>query len=158
MTITTNKANSAARAVDDLCDAQVNTETAGVQDLAQAPALSSGGFVVVWNDGSGKDGDASVSAVKARIFGSVGHQRGNEVNSETRDDKVVPLRPTSVISTTATPANSITTMTARAAKEAVFCPAAQRSRSPRRGLPRGVRGGSRPHIPRGPLFIHASPG
>jgi hypothetical protein len=61
----------------------VNTATAGFQSGQQVTALSNGGFVVTWEDGSlgvgGATGDNSVSAIKAQMFAADGTRVGSEL-------------------------------------------------------------------------------
>ena len=61
----------------------VNTATAGSQASAEIKALSHGGFVVVWLDGStgvgGAGGDTSGTAVKAQVFAADGSRLGSEL-------------------------------------------------------------------------------
>jgi len=61
----------------------VNTATANAQQFPQMTALSNGGFVVTWLDGSqgvgGATGDSSGSAVKAQVFAAGGTPVGSEI-------------------------------------------------------------------------------
>lgn len=52
--------------------AVVNTEIDGFQGNPQIAAFSDGRYAIVWNDESGVGGDASVSAVKGRIYAADG--------------------------------------------------------------------------------------
>ena len=74
----------------------VNTATLGDQRYSAITALSSGGFVVTWNDNSqgagGATGDASGFAVKAQVFAADGTAVGSEilVNTATANDQRFP--------------------------------------------------------------------
>src|SRR6267378_3902828 len=61
----------------------VNTATANNQLALQITALSNGGFVVTWEDGSqgvgGATGDSSNDAVKAQVFAANGTRVGSEL-------------------------------------------------------------------------------
>lgn len=61
----------------------VNTATAGYQQVADTVALAHGGFVVVWQDRSkgvgGAAGDTSEDAIKAQVFNSHGDPVGGEI-------------------------------------------------------------------------------
>ena len=61
----------------------VNTATAGYQQIADTAALPDGGFVVVWQDRSkgvgGAAGDSSEDAIKAQVFTSQGLPVGGEI-------------------------------------------------------------------------------
>jgi hypothetical protein len=61
----------------------VNTATADNQNTAQIAALSSGGFVVTWQDESlgvgGATGDSSSFALKAQVFAADGTRVGSEL-------------------------------------------------------------------------------
>jgi Ca2+-binding RTX toxin-like protein len=63
---------------------RVNTTTQSVQQIPQVASLSSGGFVVVWDDFSGQGGDSGQS-VKGQIFSANGAPLGGEflVNTAT---------------------------------------------------------------------------
>uniref|UniRef100_UPI000AC37846 beta strand repeat-containing protein n=1 Tax=Sphingomonas sp. CCH10-B3 TaxID=1768757 RepID=UPI000AC37846 len=74
---------------------RVNTATAGDQFAQQITALSNGGFVVTWLDGSGGGnggGDGSSSAVRAQVFAAGGAPVGSEilVNTATAGFQGVP--------------------------------------------------------------------
>jgi hypothetical protein len=75
---------------------RVNTATANAQGTPQITALSGGGFVVTWQDGSlgvgGATGDASNTAVKAQVFAAGGTLVGSEirVNSATPNAQSLP--------------------------------------------------------------------
>jgi hypothetical protein len=62
---------------------RVNTATSGAQSAPQITALSNGGFVVTWQDGSlgvgGAGGDTSSNAVKAQVFTASGAPMGSEI-------------------------------------------------------------------------------
>jgi len=66
---------------------RVNSATANDQTAPDITALSNGGFVVTWVDGSlgvgGATGDASSTAVKAQVFGAGGTQVGGEIRVNT---------------------------------------------------------------------------
>ena len=72
----------------------VNTATAANQSAARVAALTGGGYVVTWTDGSlgvgGATGDASGSAVKAQVFNADGSKLGGEilVNSATAGNQL----------------------------------------------------------------------
>ena len=74
----------------------VNTATASLQESPQITALSNGGFVVTWYDGSqgvgGATGDTSSTAIKAQIFTAAGAAVGGEilVNTATAGHQVYP--------------------------------------------------------------------
>jgi Ca2+-binding RTX toxin-like protein len=57
---------------------RVNSSTSGTQQVAKVAALSSGGFVVTWNDFSGQGGDSGES-VKAQIYSSDAVAVGGEL-------------------------------------------------------------------------------
>ncbi|RZJ27649.1 MAG: hypothetical protein EON85_10770, partial [Brevundimonas sp.] len=61
----------------------VNSATAGDQQSPQITALSDGGFVIVWSDGSvgvgGALGDGSNYAVKAQVYDAAGVRSGGEL-------------------------------------------------------------------------------
>jgi Bacterial Ig domain/Cadherin-like domain len=63
----------------------VNTATSSDQRTPSITALSTGGFIVAWNDGSGQGGDASGGSIKAQIFNAAGGKVGGEklVNTQT---------------------------------------------------------------------------
>ncbi len=65
----------------------VNTSTTGSQGAPQITALSNGGFVVTWTDGSASGGDTSSFAVRAQVFTAAGAMVGTEilVNTATTD-------------------------------------------------------------------------
>ena len=56
----------------------VNTTTAGQQSHPSITGLSSGGFVVTWNDSSGVGGDSSEFTIKAQVFDAAGAKVGSE--------------------------------------------------------------------------------
>ena len=74
----------------------VNTATAGYQQIADTAALAHGGFVVVWQDRSkgvgGAAGDSSEDAIKAQVFTSQGIPVGGEilVNTATQSYQQTP--------------------------------------------------------------------
>jgi Ca2+-binding RTX toxin-like protein len=70
----------------------VNTQTAGYQSDPTITDLSSGGFVVTWQDNSGTLGDASGYSIKAQMFDAVGARVGGEflVNTNTYSNQNVP--------------------------------------------------------------------
>src|SRR6266568_3974091 len=74
----------------------VNSATEDYQFYAQITALSHGGFVVTWQDGSGgvggATGDTSPYAVKAQVFAAGGTPVGSEilVNSATAGSQINP--------------------------------------------------------------------
>ena len=83
----------------------VNTATASGQSDPQITALSNGGFVVTWKDGSqgvgGATGDSSGSAMKAQVFaadgrrdrlGNPGQHRDGERSGESADHGAVERR------------------------------------------------------------------
>lgn len=55
----------------------VNTTTSGTQDAPSITALSSGGFVVTWQDASASGDDASGYAVRAQVFTAAGAPVGS---------------------------------------------------------------------------------
>ncbi len=63
----------------------VNTEIPNNQSHPALAALSGGGFVATWLDGSGTLGDVSGTSIKAQIFDATGARIGGEflVNTET---------------------------------------------------------------------------
>ena len=71
---------------------QVNTVTAGNQLEASSAALTGGGFVVAWTDGSGQGGDASPNGIKEQLFNADGTKVGGEVlvNTQTAGDQAEP--------------------------------------------------------------------
>ncbi len=71
----------------------VNTATAGNQSVPQITALSNGGFVVTWTDGSNTGGDTSGGAVRAQVFTAAGAVVGTEilVNTVTNNGQFSPL-------------------------------------------------------------------
>ena len=56
----------------------VDTAIDGSQREPKTTALANGGFVITWEDNSGKGGDASGSSIKARVYDSNGHG-GSEI-------------------------------------------------------------------------------
>ena len=70
----------------------VNTATLNAQYEPTIMALSSGGFVVSWQDGSGQGGDASGSGIKAQLFDAAGARVGGEflVNTSTFNNQSQP--------------------------------------------------------------------
>ena len=70
----------------------VNTVTAGDQEAPSVAGLSSGGFVVTWEDNSGIGGDASGFGIKAQMFDANGAKIGSEflVNTVTTHDQDMP--------------------------------------------------------------------
>jgi Ca2+-binding RTX toxin-like protein len=74
----------------------VNTATQGTQNDPRITALSNGGFVATWRDGSegvgGATGDDSGAAVKAQVFTAAGARVGGEilVNTATRGRQEMP--------------------------------------------------------------------
>ena len=69
---------------------QVNTHTAGDQKEPSITALSNGGYVITWTDGSGKDGD--IMGIFAQVYDYSGNALGSEiqVNSHTSKDQDYP--------------------------------------------------------------------
>ncbi len=69
----------------------VNTTIASDQQVPSIAALSNGGFVVTWQDGSGTD-DASGTGVRAQVFQADGTKSGSEflVNTGTGADQRLP--------------------------------------------------------------------
>ena len=69
-----------------------NTVTTGSQGPSTIGALSGGGFVVAWSDGSGVGGDSSGTGIKARLFDASGAPAGGEllVNTMTTGSQAVP--------------------------------------------------------------------
>ncbi|HET9717348.1 MAG TPA: cadherin domain-containing protein [Pseudolabrys sp.] len=69
----------------------VNTTTSSSQDAPQITALASGGFVVAWEDFSGR-GDGSSGSIKAQIFNADGTNSGSEllVNTVTDGAQITP--------------------------------------------------------------------
>jgi Ca2+-binding RTX toxin-like protein len=57
----------------------VNTVTANGQSGPQITALSNGGFVVTWQDGSASGGDTSSGAIRAQVFTASGAKVGTEL-------------------------------------------------------------------------------
>ncbi len=70
----------------------VNTETIDYQCDPKVVGLRDGGFVVVWQDFSGRCGDASGTSIKAKTFRPNGNLLRDEflVNVETADDQTNP--------------------------------------------------------------------
>lgn len=71
----------------------INTETIDHQRDAKITGLLGGGFVVVWQDYSGRRGDECGSSIKAKVFGRGGELVRDEflVNVETRDSQIAPV-------------------------------------------------------------------
>ena len=71
----------------------VNTTTSGDQIQPSVSALSGGGFVVTWNDGSGSGGDTSGTQIRAQVFASTGVKEGSEVevNTTVANDQFRPV-------------------------------------------------------------------
>ena len=69
----------------------VNTATLSAQDQPTIASLSSGGFVVSWQDFSGEGGDSD-GAIKAQVFDASGGKVGSEflVNTETSAWQINP--------------------------------------------------------------------
>lgn len=69
-----------------------NRETIDYQQSSKIAGLLDGGFVAVWQDFSGRGGDACGSGIKARVFGENGEIVRNEflVNQETKDNQISP--------------------------------------------------------------------
>jgi flagellin-like hook-associated protein FlgL len=69
---------------------QVNTHTTGDQIEPSITALSNGGYVIAWSDGSGRDGD--LQGIFAQVYGSNGNPLGSEfqVNSHTASVQSAP--------------------------------------------------------------------
>ena len=67
----------------------VNTATLNAQQNPSITALTSGGFVVSWDDLSGQGGDAANGGVKARLYDAGGTAVGGEflVNTVTQKDQ-----------------------------------------------------------------------
>jgi Ca2+-binding RTX toxin-like protein len=70
----------------------VNTETLGYQSRPTITSLSSGGFVVSWEDSSGRGGDEDGAGIKAQIFDAWSAKVGSEflVNTTTLFDQNEP--------------------------------------------------------------------
>ena len=70
----------------------VNSTTLGNQADPAVAATPDGGFVVTWYDDSGTGGDASSSAIKARMFGADGTPVADEflVNTATANQQIQP--------------------------------------------------------------------
>jgi hypothetical protein len=70
----------------------VNTTTTGDQENSSVTALSGGGFVVAWQDGSKTGGDTSGLSIKAQMYNADGTKRGTEVrlNSITSKNQSLP--------------------------------------------------------------------
>lgn len=70
----------------------VNTQTLNSQDSSSVAALSSGGFVVTWMDGSATGADTSGTGIKAQIFDTNGTPVGSEflVNQSTLNAQKAP--------------------------------------------------------------------
>lgn len=71
----------------------VNGETINHQFGPKIADLSDGGFVLLWQDFSGRGGDPCSGGIKARVFGSDGTAAGREflVNLETADQQICPV-------------------------------------------------------------------
>lgn len=71
----------------------VNRETIDYQQDSKIAGLLDGGFVVVWQDFSGRGGDNCGSGIKARVFSQSGEVVRDEflVNQETKDDQINPV-------------------------------------------------------------------
>ena len=71
----------------------VNQTTLNAQKMPTVAALASGGFVIAWADTSLQGGDASVSSIKAQVFGQSGAQIGTEflVNTNTANGQDTPM-------------------------------------------------------------------
>ena len=67
----------------------VNTQTFGTQAFPTITGLTTGGFVISWNDSNGTLGDASI---KAQVFDATGAKVGTEflVNTQTFGDQGLP--------------------------------------------------------------------
>lgn len=84
------KENYAVSGVGD--EFLVNTQTANAQVDATVTSLSTGGFVVSWQDSSGTLGDANGTSIKAQMFDSSGNKMGTEflVNSQAAGNQTIP--------------------------------------------------------------------
>lgn len=73
-------------------DFLVNTTTRDIQHEPTVTALSGGGYVVAWTDGSNLGGDNSVWGIKAQIFNDNGTKSGGEflVNTTRYDNQLDP--------------------------------------------------------------------
>ena len=73
-------------------DAFLVAQDAGIQRAPAATALTTGGFVVAWEDSSGTLGDASGTSLKAQVFGAAGSPVGSTflLNSQTTGDQSWP--------------------------------------------------------------------
>jgi Ca2+-binding RTX toxin-like protein len=71
---------------------RVETSTAAQQTSPVVTALSTGGFVVSWNDFSTEVGDADAPSIQAQVFDSTGNRIGDQflVNSVTAGDQYGP--------------------------------------------------------------------
>ncbi|VAV93348.1 FIG01023050: hypothetical protein, partial [hydrothermal vent metagenome] len=69
-----------------------NTTTSGNQTLPDVATVSSGGFVITWQDGSSTGGDALGSAIRAQLFDAAGALQGAEllVNTTTIGSQTTP--------------------------------------------------------------------
>jgi len=70
----------------------VNTETSGNQSAQYIDALSGGGYIVVWTDGSALGTDTSGAGIKAQLFDADGIRVGGEflVNTTLPANQITP--------------------------------------------------------------------
>ncbi|VAV95608.1 FIG01023050: hypothetical protein [hydrothermal vent metagenome] len=70
----------------------VNTTTAGDQGIPSVAALTSGGFVIAWQDSSASGGDTSSTAVRAQRYDVFGTTQGGEllINTTTASGQGFP--------------------------------------------------------------------
>lgn len=82
----------AQTAAKDGVEFLVNTTTNSTQQLSESAALSGGGFVIVWEDGSASGGDVSGSAIRAQRYSAAGAAAGAEflVNTTTSQNQYSP--------------------------------------------------------------------
>lgn len=72
---------------------QVSTTASNRQEAPQIAALADGGFVVTWQDWSGRNDDLISLAVRAQVFDATGNKVGSEflVNSTTANHQEAPV-------------------------------------------------------------------
>jgi Ca2+-binding RTX toxin-like protein len=71
----------------------VNTTTTSDQFAPSLAALTNGGFVIAWQDGSNSGGDPDQGAIRAQVFNDIGGISGVEIliNTTTAGDQSVPV-------------------------------------------------------------------
>jgi hypothetical protein len=71
---------------------RVNSQTFATQDEPDVAVLTTGGFVVIWEDQSGTLGDSSPLSIKAQIYDSASAPVGGEflINTQTSASQILP--------------------------------------------------------------------